>query len=293
MRIVGQFEDDHVADGYCALLRAASIEVETRPARAGGTLLFVVDDERLEDARALIDNPELRPATSAWQEAVARARAALKNLPAKPKAKQAPPRRRPPLVGRGLAQGTRGTLVLIALCLAVAVLSRLGSNQLVFRSLAIDSGATGLAGTFDDVLKGQLWRLFTPVLLHFSILHIAFNLMWLLSLGGSIERAQGTRFLLIFVGLTGICSNCVQYVVQGPYFGGMSGVVYALFGYVWMCSRYHPASPYRIDGQSVALMLLWLGAGFTGLVGPIANGAHLSGLVAGTVWGLVRSKTAL
>ena len=43
-----------------------------------------------------------------------------------------------------------------------------------------------------EVRQGQIWRLFTPMFLHFSIAHIAFNLLNMLTLGKVIERRIGT-----------------------------------------------------------------------------------------------------
>ena len=38
----------------------------------------------------------------------------------------------------------------------------------------------------------------------------------------------------------------------------MSGVVFGLFGYIWMKSRFEASSGYFMHPQTVVLMLLWL-----------------------------------
>jgi hypothetical protein len=58
-------------------------------------------------------------------------------------------------------------------------------------------------------------------------------------------------------------------------------VVYGLFGFVMIRAKYHPAGGYTPSPQNVAMMMIWLVLCFTGLVGPIANGAHVAGLVTG------------
>src|SRR6185436_3228525 len=52
----------------------------------------------------------------------------------------------------------------------------------------------------DFIREGQVWRFFTPALLHGSIPHIFFNMYALYSLGTGLERYFGrNRFLLLYV----------------------------------------------------------------------------------------------
>ena len=53
-----------------------------------------------------------------------------------------------------------------------------------------------------------------------------------------------------------------------------------MFGYLWMKGRYEPEQGMVLHPSSVRVMLLWLMLGFTGLF-PMANGAHVAGLVVG------------
>lgn len=142
-------------------------------------------------------------------------------------------------------------------------------------------------GDLIQVREGEVWRLLTPIFLHFSLLHILFNMFWLAELGGQFEMLGKSWRLALFVLVSGVFSNLVQFLWAGPGFGGMSGVVYALFGHAWMQTHYDPAGPWRLRGNSVPIMLIWLVLGMTGLLGPIANGAHLGGLVVGMAIGVV------
>jgi GlpG protein len=65
----------------------------------------------------------------------------------------------------------------------------------------------------------------------------------------------------------------------------MSGVVYGLFAYVWMHARYMRAPDLWIDKNNTILMIGWLLACMTGLLGPVANAAHVGGLIAGGIAG--------
>ena len=133
----------------------------------------------------------------------------------------------------------------------------------------------------------------TPIFIHFGILHLLFNMMWLYQLGSLIEARQGSGQLLVIVIATGIFSNLAQYLMDGPQFGGMSGVVYALAGYVWMRGKYDRASGLFLHQQSVTILLVWLVVCFTNVLGPVANYAHLGGLVSGMAIGRVSAYLAM
>jgi GlpG protein len=107
-------------------------------------------------------------------------------------------------------------------------------------------------------------------------------------LGTALERALSWWYLLLLVLVSAAFSNLLQLYMVSPFFGGMSGVVYALFGYIWIRGRYDPSFPYRMPKQIVTYLLFWLVLGFTGFMN-MANGAHAGGLVVGVVWGLVAS----
>lgn len=175
------------------------------------------------------------------------------------------------------------TVALIAVSGVLAVASRLGSSLNVLAPFFI---ATPGSGGLADVEAGELWRLLTPIFIHFGILHLVFNMMWLWDLGRLLENRRGSAYFGAFVVLVGAASNLVQYLVTGsPYFGGMSGVVYGLLGYLWMQGKYNPRFGYTLHPQVVTMMLIWYVLCWTGLLGPIANWAHTAGLAIGVAWG--------
>jgi GlpG protein len=123
------------------------------------------------------------------------------------------------------------------------------------------------------------------MLLHFGAMHLLFNMFWLFDLGSAIERRKGTLFLAALILSSCVIANFAQYFWDGPHFGGMSGVVYALFGYVWMKGKFEPQDGLGVGQQTVLIMIVWLFLCMTGWLGPIANAAHVAGLLVGMAMG--------
>lgn len=156
----------------------------------------------------------------------------------------------------------------------------------------------------EDALRdGQVWRLITPIFLHFGIFHILFNALWLWEFGRRIEPVLGKTRYLFIITLIAIASNLLQYWWQGPsMFGGLSGVLYGLLGFIWMRQRFYPGELEPLLPSIIGFMLFWLVLCMTGAVnffisGQVANAAHLGGLITGMllgfapIWLHLRNKT--
>ncbi len=146
--------------------------------------------------------------------------------------------------------------------------------------------------------NGQIWRLWTPMLLHFGVMHLVFNLLWLWEVGRRIEIMQGSGRVFNLVMITGLFANVAQYqLTQNVLFGGMSGVVYGLLGYALIWSRMRPERSLGLPAGIYIFMLVWLLLGFSGVIdsfgfGTVANGAHLGGLLSGVVLGFMAAVVA-
>lgn len=141
-----------------------------------------------------------------------------------------------------------------------------------------------------EVREGQVWRLITPIFLHADPIHLIFNMMALLYFSTQVEYRHGSLFLLAFVIGSAAVSNVAQYFDSGPAFGGMSGVVYALLGYVWVRSSYEHTSGLYVHPQAVFIAMVWMIMGFLGPLDGVmrmANIAHLTGLAFGLVAGTI------
>lgn len=143
----------------------------------------------------------------------------------------------------------------------------------------------------DAMSKGEYWRLLTPIFLHFGLFHVAFNSLWMWELGRRIEPLGGSLHTVAIVLLIGFSSNLGQYLWGGPsLFGGMSGVVYGLLGYVWIRNKVSPQPVLKIPPGLLGFMLFWLVLCMSGVIGlfmsgSIANAAHLVGLLTGMILG--------
>ena len=80
----------------------------------------------------------------------------------------------------------------------------------------------------------------------------------------------------------------VKVIHNGQHYDfGMSGVVFGLFGYVWMKSKFFPQEGFFIHPNTVVLMVLWFFLCMTPMIGGIANYAHSFGLVMGMILAFV------
>ena len=173
------------------------------------------------------------------------------------------------------------TLSIAVVCVLVYGLL-LALGQPVFDAL---SYPTDIKNTY------QYWRLISPVFLHFGAMHLIFNLIWWWDLGGLIERTQSKMQLFGVFLATALLSNFGQSMAFGNAnnFGGLSGVVYGLLGYVWLYPLANPRVGFRLNPAIVIFMLAWLAIGYSGVLdsvfGKMANDAHLIGLLTGVILG--------
>jgi GlpG protein len=204
----------------------------------------------------------------------------------------------------GIGQGHRPlTVVLITVSVGVAIASNLGSqSDPVLQALHISSfrihGGMIQWPFLSEIRSGQVWRLVTPIFIHFGIVHLVLNCLSMLYLGTLIETRRGTLRFLLLVLVLAVASNLCEYylgrstiqngrlILKGaPLFGGLSGVIFGLFGYAWAKSRLEPKLGLVITRESVLFMLAWFVLCVLGVFGPIANVAHGSGLLLGLAIG--------
>lgn len=183
------------------------------------------------------------------------------------------------------------TLMLIGISLGLTLLTGFGDNlQRLHWFTFVDFNFQGSHLLYQSlgtlIASGQWWRWLTPIFLHFSLMHLVFNLLWTWELGRRIEQSQPRWLLLALVLFLGVGSNAAQYLMTGPLFGGLSGVIFGLMGYTWLWDRLEPRRAFGLPPALMTFMMIWLLLGVSGLIeklgfGAIANTAHLAGLLCG------------
>lgn len=134
-----------------------------------------------------------------------------------------------------------------------------------------------------EIYGGKWWSLLAANFIHEEPLHIFFNLFWVWFLGAGMERAVGPLRYLLFVLLAGWVSASYQFTASGPGIG-LSGIVYALVGFVWIAKPCYEELRSLLPDQSLKILLLWLVGCWVATefhLAHIANEAHLFGLLFG------------
>lgn len=133
---------------------------------------------------------------------------------------------------------------------------------------------------------GQFWRLITPVLLHASILHIAFNMYALFAIGPSLESFYGHwRYLALYL-LGGLGGNVLSYLMTPGYSVGASTAIFGLVAAegVFIYQNREIFGPRARAMLSNVVMVVIINLGL-GLSPGIDNWGHLGGLITGLVFG--------
>jgi len=201
------------------------------------------------------------------------------------------------------ARACKVTAAILFLCLIVAGLTRLGDNLttiswFTFLDYRVQGEYLYFTPLAQGLAEGQWWRLVSPMLLHFGVLHLAMNGMWYWELGKRIELRQGPWLLAGLTLLFSLVSNLAQHYTSGPsLFGGLSGVLYGLLGHVWLYQWLAPNPHFNLPKGVLVMMLIWLVICLTGVVGQlgfgqIANAAHVGGLLIGCLTGLLGGMVA-
>jgi GlpG protein len=272
MRQAGTLPSKQDAERFANYLLSLGITSKVEQASDGWSI-WIHDENQIPRSKQELEQFERQPADERYQVAEQAARAGRREAAEKKRLAQknyidmrnewASPWRRRPV-----------TLLLIA----ASVFATYGLS---------DPTETELMFSMPDILQGQVWRLITPIFLHASPLHLLFNMWWMYDLGTLIERRLRLFVFLVLVLAIALASNYGQFLYSGPNFVGMSGVVYGLFGYAWVRGRLDPTCGLYLRGDIAIWMVGWMLICIINPTMNVANTAHVVGLIAGAVLGVL------
>ena len=189
---------------------------------------------------------------------------------------------------------------LILIAIAISILSNFGSvvaiiEHLTFTKISISNQGfiSFISAQQTFFSENEWWRLITPMFLHFSFAHLAFNCLWIYVLGEKIERIDGKFIFLLLIIFSGIFSNLLQYTwTSSSLFGGLSGVIYGMLGYCLIMEMESNYDRYGLPSGLYLFMVVWLILGFLGILdlfgfGSVANFAHLGGMLSGLMFAMI------
>lgn len=127
---------------------------------------------------------------------------------------------------------------IVLLCLSLYILALM----LDFRSVQITGNPFALLSPSLETLyqlgmggiipwqEGRWWSFVTATYLHGSILHIAFNMLWLRRIGPLVEELFGVSRFWIIYSLSGIVGAIISFWSGTFFFVGASGAIFGLLG---------------------------------------------------------------
>lgn len=135
------------------------------------------------------------------------------------------------------------------------------------------------------ILEGQYWRLFTPMFLHGSILHLGFNMYALYIFGPGLERYyKHGRFLLLFI-LGGFAGNVFSFVFSASPSLGSSTAIFALLAaegvFLYQNQKVFGGVARRALNNIIMIAVVNL---IIGLSPGIDNWGHMGGLLGGAIF---------
>lgn len=172
------------------------------------------------------------------------------------------------------------TYLLTALSVVITGAAALGSQG---GPLVARLGTFGLADA-EDIWNGQVWGLVTTVFIHGGVLHLLFDMLWLVQLGRILERTLPPVVFLGFILAAAAVGSATEMLVSGTTGIGMSGVVYAMFALMWAGRGAYPVWGAVANQGNLRYLIGWglfcVVATYLHLLN-IANGAHAGGFLFG------------
>ncbi len=215
--MIGHLAEEKPARTFGDYLYLQKIESHVEFEKADGWGIWINDEDKLEEAARLLKEFQGNPSDPKYR-AGAKSAAELRAEAEKGEAKYRKKVHDRRVLFQPLAAYGFGpvTAVLILISVVVFLLSKFGRDFQPIMGLFITNFAVNapFGPPLPEVMHGQVWRLITPIFIHFGLLHIFFNMWWLRDLGSMIEARQSSRLLVVLVLVIAACSNLAQYLVR-------------------------------------------------------------------------------
>jgi len=317
MRLIGVIDDAKQAQQLSAFLLTEGIENRVDLTGDNKSEVWVKDEDQFKTALKAFEDHQADPKDAKYASAIDGAVKIAKEQRRKARSIK---NKIVKVQHRGNMQ-TTGPIIktIIGLSILVAILTNFGSAQSreqganrALQFVAVDKPLSNeLLATYGDqsdnlnvrlasLKRGEFWRLVTPIFIHYGVIHLVFNVLWCLQFGRMIEGRYGSMWMAILILICAVLSNFAQGVApvdldgSAPYnlsgmlitsFGGLSGVVYGMFGFILVKQNTDPTSGFFLPQSTTLLLLGWLVFCMTPfaipLIGHVANWAHGIGLVVG------------
>lgn len=189
-----------------------------------------------------------------------------------------------------LVMGASGTIFVLTLLASGSQLEIVGGGMNILSPSMTALRLFGMSGAVPVYLEGWWWTLFSASWLHGSLIHIAFNMMFIRQMGPATAEIIGpSRTVIVYVvsGFAGfLLSSTAGFllswipipILRGAYFTmGASASAFGLLGALMHYGRTSGSSHIRAAATQYAV-----GAAVFGLIMPgIDNYAHAGGFLGG------------
>jgi rhomboid protease GluP len=172
-------------------------------------------------------------------------------------------------------------LTLLACAVCVGVFLGLSSERNSYSWEALEKWGFYSAAR---IRQGAIWGFLTSTFVHLELWHVGFNVYWLYVLGSRLEKVIGSGRWLAFFLTSAFINSGAEFAVADTTGYGASGVVYALFGFMWVTKVRYPTFEKVLDGRTIFWFVAWLlgcVAATLTKVWEVGNSAHIAGLLFG------------
>lgn len=290
MRLLGKLDGDQ-AVVFASFLLVKGIETQLFPEDNGEAEVWAKDEDQFDLALAELEKYRSNPAADEYSGAIKKAKSIAQAEEKRRRAIQ----KKIVNVRTITDKKPRLTLILMGICVFVALFTNFGDREttprdhVIYKALQFTyigqptldklmptwKSTDDLSFRMASLIRGEVWRTVTPIFIHYGIFHIVFNMMWFFQFGKMIENRYGWKKFALLILATAVISNIAQCTVPVSIggsrpgtlgdgntlitaLGGMSGVIYGLFGFIWMKSIYDRKSGMRISDGVILWMIIWL-----------------------------------